>query len=81
VLEWLNDHPETLSPDQTVVVHVAILEETPYRQTTEQGRQMAAILAKIAQSESSVAELDPIQWEREMRQDRVLPGRDSDADR
>jgi len=80
VLEWLNDRPKDLSPDRAVVVHVTFLEETPYAQTTEQGRQMAAILEKIAQSASSVATLDPIQWEREMRQERVLPGRDDDAD-
>jgi hypothetical protein len=67
VLEWLNDRPKYISPDQAVVVHVTILEETPYRPTTEQGREMAAILEKIAQSESSVAALDPIQWERDIR--------------
>jgi hypothetical protein len=78
VLEWLSDRPEDLSPDQAVVVHVTILEETPYTQTAEQGRRMAAILEKIAQLESSIATLDPIQWEREMRQERVLPGRDDD---
>jgi hypothetical protein len=80
VLEWLNDRPKDLSPDQTVVVHVTILEETIYPQTPEQGRKMAAILEKIAHSASSVATLDPMQWEREMRQERVLPGRDVDAD-
>jgi hypothetical protein len=79
VLEWLNDRPKGLSPDQAVVVYVTILEETPHARTAEQGRQMAAILEKIAQSASSIATLDPIQWEREMRQERVLPGRDVDA--
>lgn len=78
-LEWLNEKPENLSRNRPVNVHVTILEdnETPL---PAQGQQMAAILEQLAQIQSSFATLDPLDWEREIRQDRELPGRVSHAD-
>lgn len=78
-LEWLNEKPENLSRNRPVNVHVTILEdnETPL---PAQGQQMAAILEQLAQIQSSFAILDPLDWEREIRQDRELPGRTSHAD-
>lgn len=78
-LEWLNEKPENLSRNRPVNVHVTILEdnETPL---PAQGQQMAAILEQLAQIQSSFATLDPLDWEREIRQDRELPGRISHAD-
>lgn len=78
-IEWLNEKPENLSRNRPVNVHVTILEdnETPL---PAQGQQMAAILEQLAQIQSSFAILDPLDWEREIRQDRELPGRTSHAD-
>jgi hypothetical protein len=80
MLEWLSDQPQNLTPDRAVLVHVTILEEVPQLVMTERGLRMAAALEKLAQLRSSIASLDPVAWEREMRQERMLVGRDSDAD-
>jgi len=43
----------------------------------QQGKRMAEILEEIA-ADGGVAEIaDPLAWEREIRQDRPLPGRES----
>lgn len=42
---------------------------------------MAAALEKLAKMSSSVHSVEALQWERELRQERPLPGRESDADR
>lgn len=75
ILEWLNDKPEQIARDKAVNVHVTILEEeTPPLSTIEQGQKMATVLEQLAQTQSSLSSLDPLVWEREMRDERELPG-------
>jgi hypothetical protein len=80
VLEWLVDKPQNLTPDHAIPVYVTILEEGTPLLMTERGLRMAAALERLAQMQAAFASLDPLQWEREVRQERGLPGRDSDAD-
>ena len=79
-MEWLSDQPKNLSADQTVTVHVTILNEPRPTIKKQQGRRIAAALEKLAKLSSSVRSVDALQWERELRQERTLPGRESDAD-
>jgi hypothetical protein len=37
---------------------------------------MAALLEKLAERRTFAAITDPVRWQRELRQERVLPGRD-----
>jgi hypothetical protein len=81
VLEWLTDKPQNLGPERAVPVYVTILEEeVPPVVLTERGLRMAAALEELAQINTAFAALDALHWEREVRQERALPGRDSDAD-
>ena len=81
LLEWLSDQPKNLPADQAVTVHVTILDEIVPIIKTQQGRRMAAALEKLAKLSSAIRSVDALQWEREIRQERTLPGREADADR
>ncbi len=80
VLEWLADKPQNLAPERAIPVYVTILEERMPLLMPERGLGMAAALEQLAQIQTAFASLDPLQWEREMRQERWLPGRDKAAD-
>ena len=75
ILEWLQEKPPQLNPNRAVSVHVTILEETANATPPEQGRRMAAALAQLARLRSEVATMDPLLWERDVRRERPLPGR------
>ncbi len=71
-LEWPADAPRHLPPGVPVPVQVTIPDETA---APAQGRRMAAALEAPARSHS-LTDLDPAQWQRDLRADRPLPGRD-----
>jgi hypothetical protein len=66
-LEWLEDAP--------LRVHVTVLEQGPPAEVHARGHAMAAILEKLAERRTFSAITDPVRWQRELRQDRGLPGR------
>jgi hypothetical protein len=72
-LEWLEEAPEP-QPDIPVRVHVTILEEAS-PEVYARGHAMAALLEKLADRGTFAAITDPGTWQREIRQDRGLPGR------
>jgi len=80
VLEWLNDKPQNLAPERAIPVYVTILEEGTPPLMAERGLRMVAALEQLVQMQSAFAALDPLQWEREVRQERPLPSRDTNAD-
>jgi len=55
-------------------VHVTVLEEETEKET--QGQKMGDALAKLAESSAFSTVDDPSAWQREVRHDRPLPGRD-----
>ncbi len=70
-LEWGADGPPPVPPTG-VRVHVTLLDQPV---STSNGPAMAAALEALAASGGpSIA--DPAEWEREVRADRPLPGRD-----
>jgi len=80
VLEWLYDQPLNLPADRPVTVHVTILDEMLTGSRQQQGRRMAAALEQLATLPSALGVVDAVQWERESRQERILPSREQDAD-
>ena len=74
-LEWLGEAPEpqTAAP---LSVHVTVLEREPPAEGRTRGHAMAALLEKLAERRTFSAIADPVRWQRELRQDRVLPGRE-----
>ena len=71
-LEWTDPAPVDLNPEQPV--EVTILEERD--QTANRGKRMAEALEKLAASDAFSEISDPSAWQREIRKDRPLPGRE-----
>ena len=74
-LEWLGEAPEPQT-DAPLRVHVTVLEQEPPAEVRARGHAMAAILEQLAERRTFSAITDPVGWQRELRQDRVLPGRE-----
>ena len=75
-LEWEDDDPPRLIRENAVRVYVTILEESILPlEITERGQRMAAALEQLASINALQDVTDPVEWEREIRQDRILPGR------
>jgi hypothetical protein len=75
-LEWLDDPPTNPNSDQPVRVAVSILEEhASLTHRATQGQKMADALEKLAALNALPDITDAEAWQREVRQDRTLPGR------
>ncbi|MUG95719.1 hypothetical protein F7734_26530 [Scytonema sp. UIC 10036] len=73
-LEWGEEVQRLFRDDRPVQVLVTILEEEPTQEKNGRGQRMAAVLEKLAQAQA-FAGIDPVAWQRDVRQDRELPGR------
>jgi hypothetical protein len=74
-LEWLGEAPESQT-DTPLHVHVTVLEQEPPAERQARGHAMATLLEKLAERRTFSAITDPVRWQRELRQERVLPGRE-----
>jgi hypothetical protein len=77
-IEWSGDAPEQLNAQQEVEIYVTILPSAATSSpAASTGKAMAEALGKLATT-NSVSEIsNPSTWQREQRQDRVLPDRDA----
>jgi hypothetical protein len=73
-LEWQEEVNRWLQGDRSVQVLVTILDEEPLAKTQGRGQEMAAVLEKLAQARA-FSGIEPLMWQREVRQERELPGR------
>ena len=74
-LEWLGEEPE-VQPEHPLSVQVTILEQGAVSsEEPSRGQAMAALLEKLAERGTLSDIADPVRWQRELRQDRALPGR------
>ncbi len=71
-MEWTDPGPVDLNAEQPV--EVTILDEPD--QSENRGKRMAEALEKLAASDAFSEISDPSEWQREIRKDRPLPGRD-----
>ena len=77
-LEWRDKEPEELLPDREVEVFVTILDTSDTPATAKsRGAAMAAALEELAAAGGPQSFGDAAQWERETREERILPGRES----
>ena len=80
-IEWSDTPPAELVPERPVAVHVTILEESDQApESVSPGHQMAAILEQLAQIHAFADLADPAAWGRDIRNDRILPEREGNAD-
>jgi len=73
-LEWAEKIPEHLMTGQAIRVYVTVLDQTPT--ITDRGKRMAEFLERLAASNAFKDIEDPSEWQREIRKDRPLPGRE-----
>lgn len=76
-LEWRDQEPEELLLDHEVEVFVTILDTSESPATTRsRGAAMAAALEQLAAVGGPRSFGDAVEWERETREERALPGRE-----
>jgi hypothetical protein len=73
-IRWIDTPPKRTHP---VKVEITLLGEMPQASSVERGRAMADAMEKLAQTGAFSEITDPVVWQREARQERVLPGRES----
>lgn len=71
-LEWIDSGPVDRDVEQPV--EVTILDEPD--EMASRRKRMAEALEKLAASDAFSEIADPVEWQREIRKDRPLPGRD-----
>ena len=76
-LVWTEDKPQLPNGGLSANVLVTILPQSPAGPTAAELRQRrVAALARIAARGGIRSITDPVAWQREMREDRPLPGRE-----
>ena len=77
-LEWRGEAPPEIDTERAVPVDVTILRDERFSasRAANAGERMAAALEKLAASQAVDSIEDPVAWQREVRRDRPLPGRD-----
>lgn len=73
-LEWLGEAPEPQT-EAPLRVHVTVLEQESPAEGQARGRAMAALLEQLAERRTFSTITDPVRGQRELRQERILPGR------
>jgi hypothetical protein len=73
-LEWIETEPEHLEAEQAV--QVTILDSPAEIDASTQGQRMARALEQLAATNALSEIKDPSEWQREIRKDRPLPGRE-----
>ena len=74
LLEWANEVPR--QGDRPVRVYVTLQEEPSTLSAEFRRQRIVEILEKIAENNVFADISDPVEWQRDLRQDRPLPGRD-----
>ena len=74
LLEWANEVPR--QGDRPIRVYVTLEEERSTLSAELRRQRIVEILEKIAANNVFADIIDPVEWQRELRQDRPLPGRD-----
>ncbi len=77
-LEWRGESPPEIARERAVPVDVTVLRDERFSasRAADTGEKMAAALEKLAASGAVAGIEDPVAWQREVRRDRRLPGRD-----
>jgi hypothetical protein len=74
-LEWSDSPPQLPLLEEGVPVQVTILPDS-HRAKESRGKQVAAILSQLAEIKAFSGINNPVEWQRAIRQDRPLPGRE-----
>ena len=72
-VEWLGEAPDT---NGGVPVQITVLEQPHPSDDATREQRIREILNALVASGAAAAFGDPVEWQREIRKDRPLPGRD-----
>lgn len=76
-LEWIGAAPEQVKDENEITVEVTILGDAWAESVErERGLKMAEALEALAEVNALADITDPVAWQREIREDRPLPGRE-----
>jgi len=76
-LEWIGAAPERVKDENEITVEVTILGDAWAESVErERGLKMAEALETLAEVNALADITDPVAWQREIREDRPLPGRE-----
>ncbi|MFM9903074.1 MAG: hypothetical protein ACKVQJ_00715 [Pyrinomonadaceae bacterium] len=73
-IEWSGNIPEEVANDGVMEVYVTRVRDT--KNYEPNGKRAMSILEKIADRGGIKSIVDPVAWQREIRKDRPLPGRE-----
>ena len=76
-VEWLDGAPEAEGP---VPVSIIMGEEDTVSSGDNEGKSIVELFQALADLGTFADIGDPVEWQREQRKDRPLPGRDQDVD-
>lgn len=76
-LEWKTGKP-TLNTESGIDVQITIAEPLSAKEDYERGEEIYALLEKLASQSNTPWPEDPVAWQREIRKDRPLFGREED---
>ena len=77
-LEWLEGPPKNLDSDKPVTITITLADDSsPITDPARRGEEMADALENLAALNAVPDITDPVEWQRESRQDRFLPGRNT----
>jgi hypothetical protein len=71
-LNWIDTPPQIT---KSVEVQITLLKETTQAALRERGQKMAQVLESLAKINPLSGINDPLEWQRDLRQDRPLPNR------
>jgi len=72
-IKWIDTPPKSTRPTK---VEVTLLRQISLAPLAERGQAMAEALEKLAQTGAFSEIANPVAWQREARQERVLPSRE-----
>ena len=73
-VEWIDGRPDPRTPAD---VEITVLQSESEEERLARGIRMARALERVSQAKGAFSEIaDPVAWQREIRQDRPLPGRE-----
>lgn len=73
-LQWNPSRPAVLPKDQPIRVNVTLFDDPAT--TSPSGASMSALLEQLSRIAPFADIDDPVEWQRVLRSDRSLPGRD-----
>lgn len=77
LLDLLNQNDEIVLTDaHRPIARITKLVAVPAKTVSDRGVKAAALLEELARRNTFSEIADPVEWQRETRQDRPLPGRD-----